>query len=229
MTQIKKDGCQYIEHHGMKIREDQLVKMAKQAVIYADAKPYIESILYHAVKYKVWDLIYKVMEIWDFYGVKPYSLPDGDEEEVVATPRDNRQMIEKRVKQQYKAMSEQLRIDAIRLSIEKLRAEYPRLFRFRNQWQGIYLVIRDRLEHGMSQSDFGAIAYMITPADMPEKIKFNENVMKNLSRDFQYGEIEELTYYELDYNPHKDLCNVFWEVIIDQIMNIKDGEMTELD
>ena len=77
MTQINKNGCQYIEHHGMKIREDQLVSMAKKAGIYADAKPYVESILYHAVRYKVWDLIYKVIEIWEHYGVKPYSLPDG--------------------------------------------------------------------------------------------------------------------------------------------------------
>ena len=229
MTQINRNGCQYIEHHGMKIREDQLVSMAKKAGIYADAKPYVESILYHAVKYKVWDLIYKVIEIWDHYGVKPYSLPDGDEDEVVAAPKDNRAMIVKKVKQLYMSMNDEQRADAIRLSIEKLIVEYPRLFRFRNQWQGIYLVIRDRLDNSMSQTEFVTFAYLVTPANMPDKTKFNENVMKNLSRDFQYGEIEELTYYELDYNPHKDFCEVFWEVIIDQIMNLKDGEMTELD
>ena len=184
MTQIKKDGCQYIEHHGMKIREDQLVKMAKQAVIYADAKPYIESILYHAVKYKVWDLIYKVMEIWDFYGVKPYSLPDGDEDEVVIS---NRMSVEDRVRKKYLSMTIAARLEL--------------------------------LHDSLTQKSFISSAMVAMPLDWPEKIAITDYVFKNLRRDSQIEDYDE-TYYEMKNNPHRELCDAFWEVIKQLICGI---------
>ena len=216
MTQIKKDGCQYIEHHGMKIREDHLVKMAKQAGVYADAKQYVESILYHAVKYKVWDLIYKVMEIWDFYGVKPYSLPDGDEDELVVS---NRMSVEDRVRKKYLSMTIAARLELLHDSLGLLNANYPKLFRFKNQWQGIYMVIHDRLDGSLSQKSFICSAMAAMPLDWPEKIAITGNEFKNLRRDSQIEDYDE-TYYEMKNNPHRELCDAFWEVIKQLICGI---------
>ena len=63
-----------------------------------------------------------------------------------------------------------------------LRMNYPKLFRFKNQWQGVYLVVRDRLDNGLSQSDFLSFAKSAIPKDWPERLLLNENVIKNFSR-----------------------------------------------
>ena len=216
MTQINKNGCQYIEHHGMKIREDQLVSMAKKAGIYADAKPYVESILYHAVKYKVWDLIYKVIEIWDYYGVKPYSLPDGDEDEVVVS---HRMSVEDQARKKYLSMTIAARLELLHDSLGTFRVNYPNLFRFKNQWQGIYMVIHDRLDGSLTQKAFICNAMTAMPLDWPDKIAITGNEFKNLRRDSQIEDYDE-TYYEMKNNPHRELCDAFWEVIKQLICGI---------
>jgi hypothetical protein len=104
------------------------------------------------------------------------------------------------------------RIELIKASLGSLRANNPELFKFKNQWQGIYLVVHDRLDGGLSQTDFMTMAKDAIPDGWPARLAISESVFKNMRRDFPIDDPDE-AYYEMDFNPHRTLCDAFWEVV----------------
>ena len=124
-------------------------------------------------------------------------------------------------------MSIEGRVALFRDCLMILRVNYPKLFRFKNQWQGVYLVVRDRLDNGLSQSDFLSFAKSAIPKDWPARLWINENVIKNFSKGVQNGYGEE-AYYELDENPLQDFCDTFWDCVKEHLLSEKYGINTDL-
>ena len=56
------------------------------------------------------------------------------------------------------------------------------------------------------------MAKKATPCGWPARIAISGNEFKNLRRDSQIEDDDEM-YYEMDYNPHRTLCDTFWKVI----------------
>ena len=73
-----------------------------------------------------------------------------DEDSVVPTSKF-RISIEEQARKLYSRMSHTDRLELLYRCLELLMANHPKLFRFRNQWQAIYFVMRDRLDCGLTQ------------------------------------------------------------------------------
>jgi hypothetical protein len=206
----KEQEVQYIWHDGVRIREDQLVNMAMGAGSYALAEHYVCSLLAHGCAYGLAYLINKANEIREYYQVRKYPVPSMDEDRVTPFTKCH-VSIEDQVRKKYLHMSPNERIELLSACLSSLRVNYPKLFRFKNQWQAIYLVMRDRLDYGLLQCNFLSIAISATPDDWPINLQINENVIKNFGRVMVISDDE--AYYELKYNPMGDLCDTFWNII----------------
>ena len=221
MNQINEE-VQYIWHDGVRIREDQLVSMAMSAGAYALAEHYVCSLLAHGCANGLAYIINKANEIREYYQVRKFPVPSMDEDS--ATPSAKyRVSIEDQIRKKYRRMSPEERISLLSDCLGSLRANYPKLFRFKNQWQAIYYVVHDRLDGSLTQCDFICMAKDATPAGWPARIAISGNEFKNLRRDLQIDDCDEM-YYEMDYNPHRTLCDTFWEVIKEWICgkNVED-------
>ena len=207
---------EYVWHDGVRISDEQLISMARNAGSYALAEHYLCSLLAHGTMYGLTYYIDKVNEVRAQYGVMPIPTPKQTDEEGCDNNRNTRHSLEDQARMKYRAMSIEGRVALFRDCLMILRVNYPKLFRFKNQWQGVYLVVRDRLDNGLSQSDFLSFAKSAIPKDWPERLWINENVIKNFSRDMQYDDDDE-AYYEMDYNPFGLLCDTFWEILKQQI------------
>lgn len=207
---------EYVWHDGVRISDEQLVSMARNAGSYALAEHYLCSLLAHGTMYGLTYYIEKVNEVRAQYGVMPIPTPKQADEEGCDNNRNTRHSLEDQARMKYRAMSIEGRVALFRDCLMILRVNYPKLFRFKNQWQGVYLVVRDRLDNGLSQSDFLSFAKSAIPKDWPARLWINENVIKNFSRDMQYDDDDE-AYYEMDYNPFGLLCDTFWEILKQQI------------
>ena len=207
---------EYVWHDGVRISDEQLISMATNAGSYALAEHYLTSLLAHGTMYGLTYYIDKVNEVRAQYGVMPIPTPKQADEEGCDNTRNPRHSLEDQARMKYRAMSMESRVALFRDCLMILRVNYPKLFRFKNQWQGVYLVVRDRLDNGLSQSDFLSFAKSAIPKDWPARLWINENVIKNFSRDMQYDDDDE-AYYEMDYNPFGLLCDTFWEILKQQI------------
>lgn len=207
---------EYVWHDGVRISDEQLISMARNAGSYALAEHYLTSLLAHGTMYGLTYYINKVNEVRAQYGVMPIPTPKQADEEGCDNNRNTHHSLEDQARMKYRAMSMESRVALFRDCLMILRVNYPKLFRFKNQWQGVYLVVRDRLDNGLSQSDFLSFAKSAIPKDWPARLWINENVIKNFSRDMQYDDDDE-AYYEMDYNPFGLLCDTFWEILKQQI------------
>ena len=207
---------EYVWHDGVRISDEQLISMATNAGSYALAEHYLTSLLAHGTMYGLTYYINKVNEVRAHYGVMPIPTPKQADDHEWNNSRHTRQSLDDQARMKYRAMSIESRVALFRDCLMILRVNYPKLFRFKNQWQGVYLVVRDRLDNGLSQSDFLSFAKSAIPKDWPARLWINENVIKNFSRDMQYDDDDE-AYYEMDYNPFGLLCETFWEILKQQI------------
>lgn len=210
----EKEEVQYIWHDGVRIREDQLISMAMDAGCYTLAEHYICSLLAHGVINGLAYMIDKVNEIREHYQVRTIPVPHKDE---VAGSCHNFS-IDEQVRKKYRRMTTEQRIEIMRTSLERMMANYPKLFVRKKQWQGIYLVIRDRLDGSLNRTDFVSFIDGATPLGWPLALKVSWGAIKNMSRDLQCADFDLLTYYELDFNPYEELCETFWEVVKEIIM-----------
>ena len=212
MQNINENEKEYVWHDGVRISDEQLVTLAKNAGCYALAEHYLCSLLAHGTMHGLTYYINKVNEVREHYGVIPIPTPKQDEDLGCNKTRYTPQSIEDQARKKYRAMSLEQRVALLKDCLMLLIINYPSLFKFKNQWQGIYLVIRDRLDNGLSQSDFLFFARSATPKNWPARLWINENVIKNFSRDMQFDDDDE-AYYEMDYNPFSLLCDTFWEIL----------------
>ena len=203
---------QYVWHDGVRISDEQLVTLAKNAGSYAIAEHYLLSLLAHGTMYGLTYYINKVNEVREHYGVIPIPTPKQDDDQGCRKTCYTPQSIEDQARKKYRAMSPEQRVALLKDCLMLLIINYPSLFKFKNQWQGIYLVVRDRLDNGLSQSDFLSFARSATPEHWPKKLVIAESVFKNIRRDLQSHDDDE-AYYEMEYNPYGLLCDTFWEIL----------------
>lgn len=213
---LNENEKEYVWHDGVRISDEQLISMARNAGSYALAEHYLTSLLAHGTMYGLTYYINKVNEVRARYGVMAIPMPKQTDEEGCGRVHCTRHSLEDQARMKYRAMSIEGRVALFRDCLVILRMNYPKLFRFKNQWQGVYLVVRDRLDNGLSQSEFLSFAKSAIPKDWPARLWINENVIKNFSRDMQYDDDDE-AYYEMDYNPFSLLCDTFWEILKQQI------------
>lgn len=164
---------EYVWHDGVRISDEQLISMARNAGSYALAEHYLCSLLAHGTMYGLTYYINKVNEVRAQYGVMPIPTPKQTDEEGCDNNRNTRHSLEDQARMKYRAMSMESRVALFRDCLMILRVNYPKLFRFKNQWQGVYLVVRDRLDNGLSQSDFLSFAKSAIPKDWPARLWIN--------------------------------------------------------
>ena len=113
----------------------------------------------------------------------------------------------------FNKLTEQARLDLLRDAMKKLleakNVRGVKIFCQKQQWMGIYLVLRDRLGVRLSQKEFTDFAIKITPYECPDKVKISENTMTNFSKKI----IENKVYYEMKHNPFSDVCDAFWNLV----------------
>lgn len=203
---------QYVWHDGVRISDEQLVNLAKNAGCYALAEHYLLSLLANGTMYGLTYYINKVNEVREHYGVMPIPTPKQEDDQGCRKTCYTRQSIDDQARKKYRAMSPEQRVALLKDCLMLLIINYPSLFKFKNQWQGIYLVVRDRLDNGLSQSDFLTFARSAIPEHWPQKLVIAESVFKNIRRDLQSYDDDE-AYYEMEYNPYGLLCDTFWEIL----------------
>ena len=92
-----------------------------------------------------------------------------------------------------------------------------KLFSCKNDWLSVMLVVRDRLDGNINQNNIYEYARAITPEDWPKSLRISEHTSKNFSRLLSMEDRKE-PYYDMIDNPQKDLCDRFWEIVIQAIL-----------
>ena len=204
----------FVWHNGVKIEVSMLVALAKGAGEYALAQPFMVSLLAHGLIYGYRDYIDLANEVRAHFQLEKFPVPkqeDGDKGGQLMT----RQRQVDNIRKAYHKMSTPEKELLLQKALMALMANYPKLFKKKNHWLGIYLVIRDRLDYGLTQCGFLVIASHATPELWPDRLKLTENIFKNMNKVFDSNSFDE-AYYEMDYNPMEDLCDTFWEVLMQQ-------------
>lgn len=201
-------------HDGVRIKDSALVAMAKRAGSYALAEHYMVSLMAHGLIYGYNDYIDLVNEVRAYYQVEKIPVPKQDAEN-----HDEQSMTRQRhldhYRKTYQKMTAPEKEHLLQKALKALIGNYPKLFRKKNHWLGIYLVMRDRLDYGLSQCGFLVIASHATPELWPDNLKLTDNIFKNMNKVFDADSFDE-AYYEMDYNPMVALCDTFWEVLMQQ-------------
>ena len=221
---MRNEEKEYVWHDGIRFNDVQLVRLAMNAGSYNVAEHYLLSLLAHGVIHNIPDYIDKVNQVREFYGVASIpALKNNFAEE----PKLKKNDLGDKVRRLYRKMTECEHEELISATLAALMDRYPHLFKYKNHWQGIYVVIRDRLDCGLSQLEFLAMATNATPTGWPVRLQISKSVVKNFCRGIQTEE-SEIAYYEMEDNPQRQLCDIFWELLLHQIMMGKYGADTEL-
>ena len=208
----EKEKVQYIWHDGATIPENLLISMAKNAGTYDSAKGYIMSLMAHGLMYGITDYINKVNEIREHYRVMPIPVPKGMGE---SSPKQME--TDAMARKKYQAMKQDEREIVIGDSLYLLTLEHDKLFKSKNDWLGIYLVIKDRVDGSMSRSDFAVLAKNATPSCWPSELQIGDRTLSNFARCIAYEDRFE-AYYDMDNNPWEELCETFWDILKHEIM-----------
>lgn len=207
MDDLSKD---YIYLDGMWLKEAQLLQLAKNAGSYSVAEHYLMAYLANAVINGYREAVNKVNEVRLLYNVKPIPVPDGEYGHNSKNPSD------------------QARIKYIKMSLDKQKAvllntltiikdKHLELFKSSISWNGIYLVVRDRVDSGIKKTEFSRLAVSITPEGWPPSLTISKTTLNNYSHYLDVKD-QERAYFNMSNNPWKDLCDTFWELLERQIL-----------
>ena len=210
---MTKDLSTYVFLDGVFFKEEQLVKMAVNAGSFAVAEHYLCAYLAHGLLYGRQDVIDRVNEVRQQYQVLPFKKPEnltsGNRSEY---DRGRMESVELKVRKAYGQMTKERRQETLRSCLQMLRMQ-SELFNHKNDWMGIMLVLRDRLDGSVNQNNFSDLARKITPDDWPDALHIGDHTSKNFSRLLEAGDRTE-AYYDMDANPQARLCDKFWEIVI---------------
>ena len=208
------DRLNFVWHNGVKVEYSMLVTLAKGAGDYALAQPYLVSLLAHGLVYGYSDYIDLVNEIRAYYQVAKIPVPKQEAGEKDGQKMTRQQRLDA-IRKKYLKMSTPEKELLLQKALTALRENHPNIFRRKNHWLGIYLVMRDRLDYGLTQCGFLIIASHATPELWPENLKLTDNIFNNMNKVFDANSFDE-AYYEMDYNPMEALCDTFWEGLMQQ-------------
>ena len=209
------EEVQYIWHDGVRIREDQFVSMAMSAGTYALAEHYVCSLLAHGVMHGIGDYINKVNEIRELYHVPLIPVP---KEMGESSPRQKE--TDSMARKKFQNMKQNEREIVVGDSLYLLTLEHNKLFRSKNDWLGIYLVVKDRVDGRMSRSVFTELAKSATPSWWPTELQISDRTLSNFARCVAYEDRFE-AYYDMENNPWEELCDTFWNILKHEILTGK--------
>ena len=217
------EEVQYIWHDGVRIREDQLISMAMNARGYEEAKGYVMSLMAHGLTYGIRTYIYKVNSVLEHHQVAAFPIPEnlcGELEEGFKPKNTKRASDDDAARKMYMMMSAEERKQILMLSLAAFYDNHPALFKSKNDWMGIYLVIHDRLNGNLSRSNFAVVVKDVKPDWWPESLMIGQHTMTNFSRCVDFNDRME-AYYDMENNPWKELCDTYWVVLKQLIMTNK--------
>ena len=210
-----KEENEYVWLDGMLLKEEHLVKLSMNAGSFAVAEHYLCALLAHGLMYGKMEIIDRVNEVREQYQVLPFKKP---EHQVVRNGyvRSRMESVELKVRKAYSQMSEEQQHEVMKQCLQLLRMQSD-LFSKKNDWLGVMLVARDRLDGNINQSNFYDYACAITPEDWPEALRIGEHTAKNFSRQMAAEDRME-AYYDMESNPQEKLCDKLWEIIIQAVL-----------
>jgi hypothetical protein len=204
---------QYIWHDGATIPENLLISMAKNAGSYESAKGYLFSLMAHGLNNGIGDYIYKVNEIRDFYHVMPIPIA----KEMAQNATCNQSSPTDLARKRYKAMNLDCRKQVVTNSLNLLLSHCRNLFNSKNDWIGIYLVIKDRVNGRISKTRFTKLMMDLTRDWWPQELQIGERTLSNFGRCVAYEDRLE-AYYDMEQNPWSELCDTYWNILMQQIL-----------
>ena len=212
---MTRDLSEYVCLDGVYVKEDQVVKMAGNAGSFAVAEHYLCALLAHGLMYGKKEIIDRVNEVRGQYQVLPFAKPEdqGPRDEY---GRSRMESVELKVRKAYGQMSEERRHEVMKQCLQLLRMQSDLLPK-KNDWLGVMLVVRDRLDGNINQNNFYEYACAITPEDWPEALRIGEHTAKNFSRQLAAEDRME-AYYDMESNPQEKLCDKLWEIIIQAVL-----------
>ena len=216
MKQNNNKEVQYIWHDGVRIREDQLISMAMNAGDYSIAEHYVCSLLAHGVIHGLAYIIDKANEIRERYRVRALPKLNMDTYGDVPMPGS----VSTDVRKLYMMMELNERREVIKASLETLIENHQDVFRTKNDWIGIYLVIRDRVNGKLSMADFYKNAHNVMGDCWPKHLMIGSRTMSNYARCVMCEDRDE-AYYDMEFNPWEVLCAIFWNILKEQILTYK--------
>lgn len=213
MDELSKD---YIYLDSIWLKEEKLLQMAYSAGCYTIAEHYLNAYLANSLINGRREAIVKVNDVRRSYGVKPIPVPDAETENDVKR-RKNTNCSADMARQKYSNMSSDQRKAVLTEALHIILKQHIVLFKTRLYWNGIYLVVKDRVDGKIKKSVFADLAEAITPQDWPLTLKIGKTTLNNYAHYVDYMDQGE-AYYDMENNPWKDLCDTFWEILEQQIL-----------
>lgn len=211
---MTKEANEYAWLDGMLLKEEHLIKLAMNVGNYAQAEHYLCALLAHGLMYGKTEIIDRVNEVRDFYGVPKIPVAGDGMSKTCSRQSDS---LDDKARLMFKKMSLDERRNVLRDCLTLLRAQHH-LFNYACHWLGVFLVIRDRLEgDSLKMKDFIGYANSIMPADWPLKLKMSMNTYKNFGREIDFNDKDE-AYYDMENCPQKELCDTLWDIIKQMIL-----------
>ena len=213
----EKEEVQYIWHDGATIKEDLLVTMAKRAGSMTIAEHNILSLYRHIlIENGLGEYVKIENEVRCHYNAEAVPMPD----DCVSTKSATRSNKEDYVRKLYMKMSVEERKQIVGRSLELLMDNHKDQFNSKNDWIGICLVIRDRVDGSLSMSGFYGKVYGLVKNWWPDNLMIGCHTMGNFSRCVDYEDRQE-AYYDMKNNPWKELCDTYWPILKQQILTNK--------
>lgn len=198
-------------HDGVRMKDETLVGMAKKAGSYALAEHYLVTLMAHGLMYGFYDYIDLVNEVRAYYRVEKIPVPKQETQKTLMTMAKKKFYDDLRIRYQNMTLHEKELL--LQEALKSLMANHPEQFRKKYHWLGVYLVVRDRLDYGLTQCGFLVMASHATPELWPERLRLTENVFKNMNKVFEPGDFEN-AYFEMEDNPMESLCETFWDALM---------------
>jgi len=205
----------YVYLDGAWLGEDQLLKLAADAGSYGVAEHYMVALLVNAVVTGRRWVLPKVNEVRRRYGVLPipYINNVADDDSREKRIANDLNLLARQI---YGQLSRQERARMVRNCLTTLLHKHHKLFTSRTCWNGIFLVIRDRVDGRLKLADFATFVLEATPGGWPKRLRIGATTMGNFSHYVDSAHREE-AYYDMLNNPWQELCDRFWDILREEI------------
>jgi hypothetical protein len=205
---------EFVYLDGKWLKGDDVLTMAKNAGCMATAEHYLCAYLMNAVINGNMDAIAHLNEVRAIYNLKP--IPDTDVNGKGGNCNGNDAKADM-ARKKFKTLTKEKRESLLKAGMKELKDMHANLFKSKIDWNGIFLVVRDRLDESVRKSEFYTLAQKMTPEGWPTDMKIALSTMTNFAHYVEYNDRQE-AYYDMENNPWEDLCDRFWEILEELIL-----------
>lgn len=223
---MEEEWINFVEHDGKPHHINDLKDMAMNAGSYNVAEHYIVSILFHATIYHLPQFHKYVNEIRRHYNLEPFPTSkepasNNNMPQFAALPKKPADI----AREIYRKMTKEQRKAVLKDAMIHLKHDCMELFKNKSCWIGIYLVVKDRLDENINQSNFYDLGVAITPDGWPQNKAIGKTTMSNLTRNIKDVKDRQEAYYDMTDNPFEELCDRFWNILLSLILTKKKGNI----